>query len=167
MIDKLESNESNEAESPAIKVPHLVTALYEIVEELERLFPGRSFTPDGHLVGSLGECLAADAFGLTLNPASTEGYDAVSADGRKVEIKATQRTSVSLSTTDHVVAHVLLVLQLKRDGSSTVVYNGPAAPVWAVAGKPQKTGQRHISLSKLRSLDEGVAPRDRLPATPF
>jgi hypothetical protein len=40
-------------------VPALVSRLYEIVDELEEIFPGRHFTPDGHLVGSLGESLAA------------------------------------------------------------------------------------------------------------
>jgi len=30
------------------RVPDLVGRLYEIVSELEGLFPGRHFTPDGH-----------------------------------------------------------------------------------------------------------------------
>ena len=29
----------------------LIEQLYGIVEELERMFPGRPFTPDGHIVG--------------------------------------------------------------------------------------------------------------------
>ncbi len=41
------------------RVPDLVGRLYEIVSELEALFPGRYFTPDGHLVGSMGEVMAA------------------------------------------------------------------------------------------------------------
>ena len=35
----------------------LVKQLYITVNELEVMFPGRHFTPDGHMVGSLGECL--------------------------------------------------------------------------------------------------------------
>ncbi|MGL5504982.1 MAG: DUF6998 domain-containing protein, partial [Aeromonas veronii] len=35
----------------------LVQQLYSTVEELEEMFPGRLFTPDGHMVGSIGECL--------------------------------------------------------------------------------------------------------------
>lgn len=42
----------------------LVTQLYAAVNELEAMFPGRHFTPDGHMVGSLGECLVADAYNL-------------------------------------------------------------------------------------------------------
>jgi len=36
----------------------LVKQLYKIVKEFERLFPERRFTPDGHLVGSIGEVIA-------------------------------------------------------------------------------------------------------------
>ncbi len=73
----------------------MVARLYEIVDELETIFPGRHFTPDGHLVGSLGESLAAYMFGLTLTAASTTVHDAVTQDGVRVEIKATQRRGVA------------------------------------------------------------------------
>jgi hypothetical protein len=51
-------------------VPVLVREIYAIVAKLEATFPGRHFTPDGHLVGSLGEVLAAHFYGLELLPAS-------------------------------------------------------------------------------------------------
>lgn len=57
------------------KLPELINDLYRIVAELETMFPGRHFTPDGHLVGSLGECLAACHYGLELMPASSPGVD--------------------------------------------------------------------------------------------
>jgi hypothetical protein len=38
-----------------IPLPPQVAAIYCAVEELEALYPGRKFTPDGHLVGSIGE----------------------------------------------------------------------------------------------------------------
>lgn len=45
-----------------------VKNIYKAVSELEAMFPGRPFTPDGHMVGSLGECLVADAYNLKLMP---------------------------------------------------------------------------------------------------
>jgi len=42
-----------------LEIPSLFQELYSIVDRLEELFPGRRFTPDGHLVGSIGEVLAA------------------------------------------------------------------------------------------------------------
>ena len=77
------------------KLQYLVKQLYSVVNELETMFPGRHFTPDGHLVGSLGECLVADAYGLELLAASNKGYDAITKEGLKVEIKATQSKSIA------------------------------------------------------------------------
>ena len=37
------------------KLNSLMTRLYDVVRELEAMFPGRYFTPDGHMVGSIGE----------------------------------------------------------------------------------------------------------------
>ena len=37
------------------RLPQIVREIYELVRELETMAPGRKFTPDGHMVGSLGE----------------------------------------------------------------------------------------------------------------
>lgn len=73
----------------------LVKQLYATVNEPEAMFPDRHFTPDGHMVGSLGECLVADAYNLELKTASNKGYDAITESGVEVEIKATQSNSVA------------------------------------------------------------------------
>jgi hypothetical protein len=141
------------------RVPVLVRRLYKVVAELEALFDGRRFTPDGHLVGSLGEVIAAHRYGLELAPHSTRGHDARSASGVLVEIKATQGASVALrGPPDH-----LLVLQLSREGAATEVYNGPGALVWDAVGAMQRNGQCPISLSRLRKLMASVPHELRLP----
>lgn len=33
----------------------IIRELYKITAELEEKYPGRRFTPDGHLIGSIGE----------------------------------------------------------------------------------------------------------------
>jgi hypothetical protein len=144
------------------KVPILVRRLYEITSELGALF-GRRFTPDGHLVGSLGEVLAAYNYGIDLYVASTECHDGkCRATGRQVQVKATQGDSVALGTNE--VAEVLLVLRLDPALPRLFeeVYNGPGGRVWDVAGKPQKTGQRPIRLSSLRRLMTDVPEGDRI-----
>ena len=105
----------------------LVKQLYATVNELEQMFAGRHFTPDGHMVGSLGECLVADAYGLELKTASNKGYDAVTGSGLEVEIKATQSNSVAFrSQPEHAI-----VIKILPDGTFQDVYNGPGAFIWA------------------------------------
>lgn len=138
-----------------------IKELYEISAELERLFPGRHYTPDGHMIGSIGEALAASYYGLELFPASEETHDAKSPDGRLVQIKATQIGRISLSSEPRW----LLVLRIHRDGAFSEEYNGPGKLAWEHCGKMQKNGQRPISLAKLRKLQAEVPDSVRLPRT--
>ena len=87
-------SEATIQDSVAVKIK----ALYEISQELETLFPGRHYTPDGHMIGSIGEALAASYYNLELFTASEETHDAKAPDGRLVQIKATQINRVSLSS---------------------------------------------------------------------
>ena len=142
------------------EVGELLASLYRIVHRLEVLFPGRKFTPDGHLVGSIGEVIAARMFGLELLPASAPDHDATTDDGRKVQIKFTQgaRGVALRAEPDH-----LLVLRLAPDRSLEVVYNGKGNLPWSKSGKMQKNGQSQISLSRLRAIDVSAPDCDRLP----
>ncbi|MDG3066589.1 DUF6998 domain-containing protein [Thauera mechernichensis] len=138
----------------------LVEELYSVVHELEKMFPGRHFTPDGHLVGSLGECLAAHHYGLDLLPASTQGVDALKGE-KRVEIKATQGRRVAL----RCAPEHLLVLKLNKRGGFQEVYNGPGSLVWEqLECKPAPSnGQYQISLERLKSLMKKVPEKDRIP----
>ncbi|EKN3392658.1 hypothetical protein O1Y80_000808 [Yersinia enterocolitica] len=136
----------------------LIRSLYAIVGELEQRNPGRKFTLDGHLVGSIGETTAAKRYGLKLYQASVETHDAMSPCGRKVQIKATQAGRIGLrSQPEH-----LLVLHLSLNGIVSELFNGPGVLVWNAAGKMQKNGQRPISARKLRNLAAVVAMEDRI-----
>ncbi|MDE0661073.1 MAG: hypothetical protein OXI79_15645 [Gammaproteobacteria bacterium] len=153
-------NQENEAGRWS-EVPALLGSLYEIVEGLEALFPGRKFTPDGHLVGSIGEAVAARMFDLRLLPASTPEHDATTADRQTlVQIKLTQgkRGVAMRAEPKH-----LLVLRLDADLGVEVVYNGRGHAPWSSAGKLQRNGQRAISLAKLRKLNVAAPDEHRLP----
>ena len=141
------------------RFPELIRKLYKTVAELEAMFPGRPFTPDGHMVGSLAECFAEYYYGLDLYACSNQGHDAQLNDC-KVEIKVTQGEAVSLRSGPEK----LLVLKLFCDGSFEEIYNGPGAPVWAlVESKPRPSnGQYQVRLNRLRELNKNIAARDRL-----
>ena len=133
-----------------------IKELYKITNELESSYPGRKFTIDGHLVGSIGEVIVAEHYGLELLRNSTETHDAVSTEGKYIQIKATQINRIAISSKPDY----LIVIKLSSDGSWEEIYNGPGEPVWDNAGKMQKNGQRPISLSKLRSLMSSVDEKD-------
>lgn len=135
-----------------------IKELYMITNELESSYPGRKFTIDGHLVGSIGEVIVAEHYGLTLLRSSTETHDAVSADGKYVQIKATQVNRISISSEPDY----LIVIKLFSDGSWEEVYNGPGKQAWDNAGKMQKNGQRSVSLSKLKTLMMGAEKEERI-----
>ena len=135
-----------------------IKELYKITNELEKEYPGRKFTVDGHLVGSIGEVIVAEHYGLTLLPNSTKTHDAYSKDEKFVQIKATQVKSISISSEPDYI----IVIKLSSDGSWDEIYNGPGKLVWDNAGKMQKNGQRPISLSKLKSLMSMVNKNDMI-----
>jgi hypothetical protein len=131
-----------------IRLPDAVAAIYRAVGELSASYPGRRFTPDGHLVGSLGEVIAALEFDLDLHKSSHPGHDARDKQGRDVQIKTTGGTSISMYAT----CDRLIVLRICSPEWAEVVYDGDGGPVWDAAGKVQKNGQRTISFSTLRKL---------------
>jgi hypothetical protein len=74
------------------KVPHW--SAFRFPHPLQR-YPERTFPLDGHLVGELGEVVAAQAFGLRLYPRSYPGHDAFD-ETSDVQIKMTAANRVSM-----------------------------------------------------------------------
>lgn len=137
----------------------LLKQIYSAVADLEAMFPGRHFTPDGHMVGSIGETLAAHYYGITLYPPSHPKFDGHK-DGKEIQIKATQKDRVIL---EHG-AGVLLVLQIAQDGTFEDVYNGNASRAWQSLShrSTQKTGGKSISLKQLRVLQKEVQEEEKI-----
>ena len=142
-----------------------IRQLYASVQKLQDEFQSekRRFTLDGHLLGSIGEVVAAYAFDLDLLPSSSKDYDAIyRGDGREVlaQIKLTGGDRSVSFYGDSPPEHVI-VMQLV-EGEFGLVYNGPGSKMWGKCGKQQKNGQRRVSLRVLRRLDGGVSEESRL-----
>lgn len=135
-----------------------VQRLVEIVSELESDFPGRHFTLDGHLVGSIGEVMAAYYYGIELYTASTEVHDG-EVNGKKVQIKIVQQDNI-------VIPHepdYMIVLYLNKNGNIYEVYNGPGKEPWDTASKRDSHNNRHMRVNKLMALDKAVDNERRIP----
>ena len=128
-----------------------VQRLVEIVAQLEAEFPGRHFTLDGHLVGSIGEVMAAYYYGIELYAASTEIHDG-EVDGKKVQIKISQQDNIVINHEQDY----LIVLYLNRNGNIYEVYNGPGKLPWESASKRDSHNNKHMRVNKLMELDKDV-----------
>lgn len=142
--------------------------LFQIVEQLETEYAdyNRKFTIDGHLIGSIGEVIVAEAFDLELEKNSTPVIDAHTKDGtnRTVQIKATQIDRVSFSSKheNEDAPDQVIVISIDKAGNWTLEYNGPGKLVYENLCKPQKNGQSQVSLTKLRRLMAEVPKEQQL-----
>lgn len=144
-----------------VEVQHLVHARNVLRKRYEHL--GLTFTPDGNLVGDLGEAVAAELFGLRLaDRRGLKAIDAYAPDDGTVQIKASGRGKAIPFTYSEEPARWLLVLVFDYEAEEVeVAYNGPYVP--AVSRLPgQWIGQRSVSVPFLRQLNQQVAPHDRL-----
>ena len=142
-----------------LSVREKVRQMIRIVNELEEEFPGRHFTLDGHLVGSIGEVVAAYYYGIDLYPASTKIHDG-EIGSKKVQIKTTQRDNVLIK----YEPEYLIVLYLASDGEVFEIYNGSGNLAFQIAGKPDSSGNRRLSVRRLLELDKQILDSDRILA---
>lgn len=134
-----------------------VQQLIRIVNELEKEFPGRHFTLDGHLVGSIGEVMASYFYGIELYKASAETHDG-EVGGRKVQVKITQQDTILIAEKpDYLIA-----LYLTRKGDIYEIYNGPGDKPWETAYEYKRHNNRYMQVNKLMSLDADVDDDDRI-----
>jgi hypothetical protein len=139
-------------ENPTHKLPDLVGQLFKTVRALNEIFPGRPFTPDGHLVGSIGEVVAAQTYGLTLEKCSHEGFDAKTEGGQTVEIKLTGGSSVSISSAPKT-PEILIVLKLDSVKGFAEIYNGTFPHDLWQSKTPSKRHVVCLRLSALRKIN--------------
>jgi hypothetical protein len=153
------------ADAP-ISIAEAVRDLLTIVRRLRDSYSehGRHFTLDGRLIGDIGEVLAVQHYAITLTTTQTAVHDAVTADGRKVQIKATMKDSLTFPWGD--APDYYIGLKILEDGTPLEVYNGPGAliKIKALAGRKSrpKTGNHVVSSTALCELNQGVADIDRV-----
>src|ERR1700684_1273768 len=98
-----------------------LASIFHGIGLLQKSFNNRKFTIDGRLVGDIGEIIAAAEFDLTLDETSQAKHDGKAVDGRKVQIKATFKDSLTFRS----IPDYYLGLKLNWDGTHEVIFNGP------------------------------------------
>lgn len=145
------------------QVPSLIAQLYETTQRLDRIFPGRPFTPDGHLVGSIGEVVAEYIYDLKLEPCSTPRIDARTQDNRTVQIKLTGQNGTSYGVrwtqNDQMPAPDLLVCLKLTAAGFVEIYNGEFPVDLLRARRDQSNGQISLSVKSLLKVNPSSLPR--------
>jgi hypothetical protein len=109
-----------------VPLPKVVAKIYKAIEQLKKDYPGRHFTPDGHLIGSIGEVVARETFRFDLYPASTRGHDARCPVRGDVQVKTTAGKATAVATSDDPLR------QGSRTAHEPIVPNGNARIASAV-----------------------------------
>lgn len=145
--------------APSIAAP--LQKIFDAISELSDAFPNRQFTIDGRLVGDIGEVVCGLAYELTLDDVSLPEYDATTANGRRVQIKATFKDSLTFKT----IPDLYLGIKLFPDGSFEEVYNGPGRLIYDKYSHRVGIGSKLLSfpINALRVLSEEVADCNRVP----
>jgi hypothetical protein len=134
--------------------------IFEGIERLKAAFPRRAFTIDGRLVGDLGEVIAALEYDIELDQVSQPKHDAITPDGRHVQIKATFKDSLTFGA----VPDYYLGFKLERDGRYEEVFNGPGRLIYDRYATRKGIGRSLLSfpVPQLRALSASVVPDDRI-----
>jgi hypothetical protein len=138
-----------------------IAHLFAAIEDLKRLYPHKSFTLDGRLVGDIGEVLAEERYGIKLYPKQKARHDGETEDGRKVQIKATFKDSLTFT----VVPDFYIGLKLRRNGTCEEVFNGPGKLIYRRWKHRKGIGKTQLSfpIDQLSKLSIEVESRSRIP----
>jgi hypothetical protein len=134
--------------------------IFEGIAQLKDAFPGKAFTIDGRLVGDIGEIIAAHDYDIQLYNVLQAGHDGQTSEGRRVQIKATFKDSLTFSSTPDYY----LGFKLYKDGKYEEVYNGPGKAICERYSHRKGIGKTLLSfpIKELRKLSSAVKQQDRV-----
>lgn len=151
-----------------------VRKIFEACRDLSRLAGSvRPFTPDGRMVGDIGEVMGGSFYQVKLDEKNRRNWDGTYS-GRNVQIKTTQRNVTYLKEPpkDGFGDGLLMVFKIdSTSGGYRLVYNGEIQRVWDALRNVHidRTGAKMISLDRLEKFQslvpaENIIPRVSVPS---
>lgn len=140
-------------------IKHSLGLIFKGIQTLQTTFEHRRrFTIDGRLVGDIGEMLAELHYELRLDEKSMPIHDATTYDGRRVQVKATFKDSLSISK----VPNFYLGLKLHKDGTFEEIFNGPGRLIAKRYSHRKGIGDKLLSfpINELRVLQSSVPDKE-------
>lgn len=135
--------------------------IFQGIQRLKDAHPHRLFTIDGRLVGDVGEVIAGLEYDIELDEVSQKDHDGHTGDGRRVQVKATFKDSLTFKATPQLY----LGLKLFPDGRHEEVFNGPGQLIADRYAHRKGIGDVLLSfpIAELRDLSKTVSDEDRVP----
>lgn len=140
-----------------------IKEIEKITQEIGAVFPEKSFKLDGILIGNIVEVMVSHAYGIRLYKQSEKTHDGeVLSDGRKVQIKGTQKVDsiVIREKPDYLIVEYLD----KKRGCICEIYNGPGDYVWEYASYVPSMNFYTLRVSKLLEVDKTVPANEKIEA---
>jgi hypothetical protein len=134
-------------EQEAIK--HIIATIFSAQDALRDLAPQQRWAGMGNLLGDYGEYIALANYNFKKAPSGADGYDAVTSDGLKVQIKANHSSSTIGFRGE---ADLLLVLKIESNAEWREFYYGPFKPVKEKATYSKRDNKYMIQVAKLKDL---------------
>ena len=135
-------------------IRHILATVFAAQNALRALAPEYRWTGLGNLLGDYGEFLAIDHYGLTKAGAGSSGYDAITPDGKTVQIK-TNHASQTIGIRG--VADLLLVLKVQADGTWEELFYGDFQSVIAIANWSKRDSKHSVPVRSLKRISESTS----------
>jgi len=137
-----------------------IAAIYKIANELGQEYNITNCTPDGHLLGAIGQIAAKIAFGLSFG-SDVEEHNCTWSDRKRcldIQVRCTGRGSIAIRKEPEY----LIALEISETGKIYLLYNGPGRYVWERI-KHQKQRQKYASKNQLKDALLDVNPLSQIP----
>ncbi len=137
-----------------------IALIYQTASELGSEFNITTCTPDGHLLGAIGQIAAKIAFGLNFG-SNVKGHNCTYSDQNRIiniQVRCTGRGSIALRKEPEY----LIALEISESGRIYLLYNGPGNFVWEKI-KNQKQPQKYASKNQLKGAQSEVSVKAQIP----
>ncbi len=129
-------------------IQNILANIFASQKSLQTLAPEFHWTGLGNLLGDFGEFVAIEHYGLTKAPTGSNGYDAITKDGKTVQIKTNYAANqIGFRGT----ADLLLVIGVKEDGSWEELYYGDYSAIKSRARYSERDNKHMVPISKLKA----------------
>lgn len=134
-------------------INHILSTLFSAQDALRALAPEFRWAGLENLLGDYGEFVCVEHYRRAKAPAGANGYDAVTPDGKKVQIKACHAANQIGFRGE---ADLMLVIKVDTEGAWEEIYYGPFSKVSEEARYSPRDNKHTLTISKLKKLAEEI-----------